>query len=87
MRMLIPIAILSLFSGCALYDRCDDRNDLPPRPGLRERDDRGPDGDRQPLHWFGPDRRGTPINPAIPDLPPTREPTAPRAEDPSWRNR
>lgn len=93
MRILSAFVTLSLFSGCALCDRCDDRDDLPPKPRLGDRldpgsrDDRGPNDDRPPLHWFAPDRKGTTINPPIPELPPQREPTAPRAEDPSWRNR
>ncbi len=94
MRVLsfLSFAILTI-TGCGTLDRmCDgDGDDLPPRPGLRDRFEREPDprdsaGDRPPLHWFGPSRT-TPINPPIPDLPPQREPVAPRAEDPSWRNR
>ena len=84
--------LLSTLTGCGICDRMTDRDrdDLPPRPGLFDRDNRSADprDPSQPpaMHWFGP-AKDTPLNPPIPNLPPTREPTAPRAEDPSWRNR
>ncbi|MFO0937020.1 MAG: hypothetical protein U0798_10955 [Gemmataceae bacterium] len=85
MRKIVLSAIfLAGISGCALCDQGRCRDDLPPNP------DQNSGGMRQfdfsNMHWFGPAKE-TPINPPIPNLPPTREPTAPRAEDPSWRNR
>lgn len=90
--LLLPIFVFSLASaGCALFDRCDDRDDaLPPRP--KDKDlpaDRDSDPDRPRignLDWIGPSREAPPIYPSVPNLTP-REPIPPRAEDPSWRNR
>jgi hypothetical protein len=77
--------VAPILSGCAMCDQRQD--DLPPPPGFFERvGDNLTDPDR-PFRWFGPSKSPPGINPPIPELPPTREPTAPRAEDPSWRNR
>jgi len=83
---LLTFALVApILSGCALCDQKQD--DLPPQPGFFERVGDDLNDPNRPLHWYGPQRAAPPINPPIPDLPPTRVPTAPRAEDPSWRNR
>jgi hypothetical protein len=81
MRSLLLVSLLSMATGCGICDRWQDR---------RERDRDLPPRDDEPLPRFGfigPSREAPPINPPIPELPPQREFTAPRAEDPSWRNR
>jgi len=80
------VLVAPVLSGCAMCDQRPD-DDLPPKPGFFERvGDNLNDPDR-PFHWFGPHKSAPPINPPIPNLPPQFIPTAPRAEDPSWRNR
>ena len=99
MKRLLLLPILAFaFTGCAVFDRCDDRDDdLPPRPRDpdrlrdRDRDRRDEPDDRDPprignLEWIGPSREAPPIYPSVPNMTP-REPIPPRAEDPSWRNR
>jgi hypothetical protein len=93
--LFLPILVLALASsGCALFDRCDNRDErddaLPPRPKDKNRPaDRDDDPDRPRignLEWIGPSREAPPIYPSVPNLTP-RETIPPRAEDPSWRNR
>lgn len=81
MRFFFFPTLFALTSGCGICERMQDRRDqdrdLPPR-------------DAEPLPRFGfigPSRQAPPINPPVPELPPQREFMAPRAEDPSWRNR
>jgi hypothetical protein len=84
--LLTFVLVAPILSGCAMCDQRPD-DDLPPKPGFFERVGDDINDPNRPFHWFGPNRNPPGINPPIPELPPTREPTAPRAEDPSWRNR
>lgn len=87
MRRIVIAGTLLLAAGC-----CGDRpwfrgDDDRPLLRDRDRDERNMDDGPGRFHWFGPSKDAPKINPPIPNLPPTRDPIPPRAEDPSWRNR
>jgi hypothetical protein len=82
------LAFLSvlLTAGCCCFDRDGDSGDRP--PPLPAEDRAGSRFDREMQSLLGPDRKFDPdIRPPFALSADPRLPTAPRAEDPSWRYR
>ncbi len=86
-RLLMLTSILAFGCGCENpFVRNDEAGNCP--PPLPREEQPGGRFDKQMETWLGPDRNFDPdLRPPFTIYPDPRMPVAPRAEDPSWKNR